>query len=145
MSRPDPPSGTVPPSEALLSDGAPIDLRTLATEVCRRYRAEFPDEEQRYGPAGVKWCLHDNQYLLAWAIQDARDGTLLLTEQVEWLCSILANRDFPVERLARDLEIAAEVAGASSDLRELAAPTSRKLADAATLGVFISDEAAGRG
>lgn len=137
MNRPNPPSGTAPPAEALLSDGTPIDLQALAGEVCRRYREEFPDEEERYGPAGVKWCLHDNQYLLAWAIQDVRDGTVLLDEQVEWLCSILANRGFPVQRLARDLEIAAEVAGASSDLGEFAAPTNRKLASAAMLSVFV--------
>jgi hypothetical protein len=136
VSRPESPSGAPPPAEAHHPDGAPIDLQTLAEEICTRYRAEFPEEKQRYGPAGVKWCLHDNQYLLAWAIQDARDGTVLLSDQVEWLSSILESRDFPVKRLARDLEIAAEVARASSDLGDLATPTSRKLAAAAKLPVF---------
>lgn len=138
MSRPESPSGAPPPAEAHHADGAPIDLRTLAEEICGRYRAEFPEEEQRYGPAGVKWCLHDNQYLLAWAIQDARDGTVLLSEQVEWLSSVLGNRDFPLQRLARDLEIAAEVARGSSDLGDLAMPTSAKLADATKLRVFAA-------
>lgn len=137
MSRPEPPSGAAPPAEARHPDGAPIDLRVLAQEICARYRAEFPEEEERYGASGVSWCLHDNQYLLAWAIQDARDGTVLLNEQVEWLCSVLENRGFPVQHLARDLEIAAEVAGASGDLAELAEPTSRRLAGAARLDVFL--------
>jgi hypothetical protein len=131
VSRPAPPSGATPPSEAYQSDGTPIDLQALAEQVCARYRQEFPDEEERYGGAGVKWCLHDNQYLLAWAIQDARDGTVLLIEQVEWLSKILDSRGFPVERLVRDLEIAAEVAGDSDELTELASLTSQRLLDAA--------------
>lgn len=139
MSHPESPSGAPPPAEAHHSDGAPIDLLTLAEEICTRYRAEFPEEEQRYGRAGVKWCLHDNQYLLAWAIQDARDGTVLLSDQVEWLSSILENRGFPLQRLARDLEIAAEVTRGSSDLGDLAIATSRKLADAAKLRVLLGD------
>jgi hypothetical protein len=71
MSRPEPPGGAPPPAHAFTPDGAPIDLLSLAREICARYRHEFPDEEERYGPAGMEWCLHDNQYLLAWASQVA--------------------------------------------------------------------------
>jgi hypothetical protein len=110
MSRPAPPSGANPPTEARTAAGAVVDLLPLAREICSRYRAEFPDEHERYGPAGEAWCLHDNQYLLAWAIQDARDGSVDLVEQALWLRDILNHRGFPVERLARDLEIAAGVA-----------------------------------
>jgi hypothetical protein len=131
VSAPRPPSGAIPPAEAYHSDGTPIDLLGLAHQICRRYRAEYPDENERYGESGVKWCLHDNQYLLAWAIQDVRDGTVQLIEQVEWLASVLESRGFPVERLARDLEIAAEVAAAGSHLGNLAAATSQGLAEAA--------------
>jgi hypothetical protein len=81
----------------------------LAHEICGRYRAEFPDESERYGHAGEAWCLHDNQYLLAWAIDDARDGSVDLVEQVLWLRDVLDHRGFPVDRLARDLEIAGAV------------------------------------
>ena len=81
MNRPSPPGGAAPPAEAFHADGTPIDLRAIALRICEIYRQEFPDEEQRYGQAGVKWCVHDNQYLLAWAIQDARDGTVLLSDQ----------------------------------------------------------------
>lgn len=80
-----------------------------ARAICRRYHAEFPDEEERYGDAGRAWCVHDNQYLLAWAFQDARDGTVDVTAQARWLAGVLEARGFPVERLARDLEIASDV------------------------------------
>ncbi|MEO5634141.1 hypothetical protein [Gaiella sp.] len=111
MTRPMPPSGANPPPEMRTSSGAVIELLPIAHEICRRYHDEFADEYERYGPEGQAWCLHDNQYLLAWAIQDVRDGTVDLIEQALWLADVLASRDFPVERLVRDLEIAADVAG----------------------------------
>ena len=104
-----PPGGTPPPRTAILSGGeAPIDLVALAEEICRRYRHEFPDEQERYGDAGVAWCIHDNQHILGWAV-GARNGYTDLNEQLGWLAGVLAARDFPVERLVRDLEIAADV------------------------------------
>jgi hypothetical protein len=109
MSRPMPPTGASPPVDARTTAGATVDLVAIAGEICGRYRAEFPDESGRYGPAGEAWCLHDNQYLLAWAIQDARDGSVDLIEQALWLRDILHSRGFPVDRLARNLEIAAAV------------------------------------
>ncbi len=109
MSRPLPPSGAAPPTRARTAAGDVIELPPLAHEICRRYQAEFPDERERYGPAGLEWCVHDNLHLLAWAIQDARDGTLDFGEQVAWLASVLSSRGFPVARLARDLLLAAEV------------------------------------
>jgi hypothetical protein len=87
-----------------------VQLVPLAEEVCRRYRAEFPDEQERYGDAGVSWCVHDNLYLFDWAILHLGDSVDLFHE-VSWLADVLEARDFPVERLARDLDIAAEVAG----------------------------------
>jgi hypothetical protein len=104
------PSGYPPPGHAWLGDGAMLDLRSLAEEICRRYRAEFPDEEERYGDAGVAWCVHDNQYLLNWAITEA-NGYGGFERQLTWLAGVLDARDFPLDRLARDLEIAAEVIG----------------------------------
>ncbi len=131
MRRPDPPSGATPPSQAQHSDGTPIDLEAIAALVCERYRQEFPDDDERYGETGIKWCLHDNQYILAWAIQDARDGTLELGEQTQWLARILASRDFPVARLVRNLEIAAEAALGSDQLGPLSDEVSRLLIEAA--------------
>lgn len=136
MNRTEPPSGAAPPAEAYQSDGTPIDLLLLAHQVCAIYRREFPDEKDRYGEAGVKWCLHDNQYLFAWAIQDARDHTVLLIEQVKWLSSVLGSRGFPLERLARNLEIAAEVARGSDELATLADATGQALLEAATLDLL---------
>jgi hypothetical protein len=37
-----------PPVSAQLHDGLTLELRVLAQEICARYRAEVPDEEERY-------------------------------------------------------------------------------------------------
>jgi hypothetical protein len=107
-----PPSGTPPPVRAVLvGAGEPIELVPLAEEICRRYREEFPDEQGRYGDAGMAWCIHDNQHILNWAV-GARNGYVDLDEELAWLARMLESRDFPLDRLARNLEIAAEVAAA---------------------------------
>jgi hypothetical protein len=102
-----------PPARAALA-GSEIDLVALAREICTRYRAEFPDEEARYGDAGMAWCLHDNQHILNWAV-GARNGMVDLEHELAWLARVLAARDFPLDRLARNLEIAAEVVPALAD------------------------------
>ena len=106
--RVEPPSGAAAPTDGVAPDGTSVDLRDLARDVCARYRAEFPDEEERYGDAGQAWCVHDNQYILHWALLDAA-GETALSAQVGWLARVLAARDFPLDRLARDLEICADV------------------------------------
>jgi hypothetical protein len=142
MTRPAPPTGATPPVESYLPDGSAIDLRPLAREICARYRAEFPDEQERYGDAGIQWCLHDNLYLLAWAVQDARDATVRLNEQASWLARVLAARDFPVRRLVRDLAIAAEVTCGNPSLIGLADGVSERLSAAAAAIAKLPD---GRG
>jgi len=109
----EPPSGPAPPATAELEGGETLDLRTLAEEVCRLYRAEFPDEQARYGDAGMAWCVHDNQHLINWAVLEA-NGYGGFERELDWLAGVLEARDFPLQRLARNLEIAATVLGASS-------------------------------
>ena len=82
----------------------------IARIICERYREEFPDEAERYGEAGIAWCRHDNQHILAWAVVAIR-GYVDLEAKILWLAGVLAAREFPVARLARDLEIAADVVG----------------------------------
>jgi hypothetical protein len=108
--RPAPPSGEPPPRRAELADGTALDLEALAREICERYAAEYPDEAERYGEAGVLWCRHDNQHLVNWAVLHTRDF-VVLDEQVAWLAKVLEAREFPLDRLARDLDIAASVVG----------------------------------
>ena len=105
-----PPSGHPPPTTVQAPSGNTIELLALAEEVCRRYAAEFGDDEDRYEPAEVTrgWCVHDNQHLLNWAVLSLAD-LCDFEEQVAWLARILEARDFPLERLARNLELAAEV------------------------------------
>lgn len=97
-----PPQGGTPPPQEAATGGASIYLAPLAARICRRYRGEFPDEEERYGDAGMAWCVHDLQWILAWAA----DGEL--GQNLEWLARVLVARDFPLERLVRALELAAE-------------------------------------
>lgn len=124
---PRPPSGTPPPAEAEFA-GKRLNLAALAGEICDRYYREYSDEHERYGPPGVEWCHHDNRWLLAWAVDDAL-GATDLGEQVAWLTRVLHGRGFPVERLARDLEIAADVIGEA--LGSDGAPVAERLREAA--------------
>jgi hypothetical protein len=118
--RPAPPTGQPPPRAVALPDGTRLDLEALAHEVCARYAAEFPDEEERYGEAGRQWCAHDNQHLLEWAVLE-QAGFVDLGEQVAWLARVLEARAFPLDRLARDLELAAAVLRARAPIAEDAA------------------------
>jgi hypothetical protein len=98
------PSGAAPPEEA-----GGLELRPLADAVVERYALEFPDEDERYEPKVWRaWCRHDTQYLLQWAVLDV-ELSADLQANVAWLARILAARDFPLDRLARTLELAADV------------------------------------
>lgn len=101
-----PPSGMAPPIHSELPDGASVDLVGLARTVAEAYRDDFPDEDERYGPAGFEWCVHDNQHILNWAVR-AAGGHVDLSAQLTWLARVLEARDYPIDRLARDLELAA--------------------------------------
>ena len=102
-----PPSGAAPPASTRVA-GRSTALMPVADAIARRYHEEFPDELERYGDGGFDWCVHDNQWLLSWAVSDVLGG-LDLCEQVAWLASVLHARDYPLDRLARDLQIAADV------------------------------------
>jgi len=123
------PSGMPPPDTARI-DGAATALVPLADAICAQYRAEFPDEIERYGDAGSEWCRHDNQWLLSWAVTDVLGGTDLV-EQVMWLAGVLHARDFPVQRLARDLQIAAEIVVAVGAFGDASGAVAERLGAAA--------------
>ena len=118
------PSGGAAPEVAELPGGEWLELVAPAREIARRHRAEFPDEEERYGDRGLEWCAYDNQWILAWAAADAA-GFDVLDKQIRWLSGLLAARGYPVERLARDLEIAAEVVEPLRAVLEAAADAAR--------------------
>jgi hypothetical protein len=104
-----PPRGGSAAPDTVRLDGEPCFLAPLAHEVARRHWDEFPDEAERYGPAGLEWCAHDMQWILWWAWLDAEDGLGILRRQLDWLVGLLAARDYPIERVARSLELGAEV------------------------------------
>ena len=122
-----PPTGWPAPTVAQL-EGAPVELTPLASVVADRYFARHPDDLERYGADVARaWELHDTLHLLNWAIGDV-EGFVALDEQVGWLADVLAARDFPLDHLADNLEIAADVAG-----ERVAAPVAERLRAAAAL------------
>ena len=102
-----PPSGMPPPTSATL-DGEAIELTPLAEAVAERYFAEFPEDLERYGDAAMPWEIHDTLHTLNWAVLDVR-GFTSLEKNMLWLAQVLVARDFPLEHLARNVEICAAV------------------------------------
>ena len=108
-SRLRPPTGHEPPTSLFFGeDGETLDAFPLAEEISQRYQVEFPDERERYGDAGRAWCVHDNLYLLSWAAESV-NGYDDMQREVSWLAGVLESRGFPLTRLARDLDIGADV------------------------------------
>jgi hypothetical protein len=126
VTRTAPPSGWPPPTEAQLG-GARVDLVRLAGEIADRYFERFPEDLERYGDAARAWECHDTQHLLNWAIGDV-EGFVELDRQALWLANVLAARDFPVEHLAVNLELAADVVDEQLDG---GAPVAERLRSAA--------------
>jgi hypothetical protein len=130
MNRTEPPTGTNPPQTFQLPDGTTIDLGPVARRLCVDYYELYPDDLDRYGAAGQAWCEHDSRYLLAWALEDARAGTVDCVEQVQWLGRVLAARSFPIERLAAHVQLTAALL-AAPELGEIGAAASSRMRHAA--------------
>ncbi|HET9739245.1 MAG TPA: hypothetical protein VFP78_14110 [Solirubrobacteraceae bacterium] len=124
-----PPSGWPPPTEARLA-GRRVELAPLAAEVADRYFARHPEDLARYGADVARaWEMHDTQHLVNWAIGDV-EGFIALDERVTWLADVLAARAFPLDHLAGNLEIAADVVEARV---QGGAPVAERLRAAAAL------------
>jgi hypothetical protein len=124
-----PPSGWPPPTEAQLA-GRRVELAPLAAEVADRYFARHPGDLARYGADVARaWEMHDTQHLVNWAIGDV-EGYIVLEERVTWLADVLAARDFPLDHLADNLEIAGDVVEEQVDD---GLPVAGRLRDAAAL------------
>jgi len=52
----------------------------------------------------MQWCRHDNQHVLNWAVLSLTDG-VDFEQELAWLARILEHRDFPLDRLARSLQL----------------------------------------
>lgn len=124
-----PAGGTPPPVTARLPNGETIVLVALAEEISRRFYDEFPDELHRYGDAGRDWCVHDNQWLLSWAVEQLEVGGAHFVNNVRWLAGILRARNYPIEHLVRSLELAAEVVEAGGPGRAALGQNLRRGAD----------------
>ena len=104
--RTQPPGGWPPPDRAALG-GREVELQPLSVKVSERYFERYPEDLERYGDLARQWEVHDTQHLLNWAIGDV-EGHVDLEQQVGWLAGVLEARDFPIEHLAGNLELAAE-------------------------------------
>ena len=82
--------------------------RPLAELVADRYFAEFPDDLVTYGEAARPWEVYDTSHCLQWAFLDQED-LCDLEKEVTWLADVLRTRGFPLARLARNLELSADV------------------------------------
>ena len=105
--RTQPPGGWPPPDRARLGDRE-VELLPLSTAVSERYFERYPEDLERYGELARQWEIHDTQHLLNWAIGDV-EGHVDLERQVGWLAGVLEARDFPLEHLASNLELAGDV------------------------------------
>ena len=100
------PGGWPPPDTARLA-GTEVELTPLAAAVSARYFERYPEDLERYGDLARQWEIHDTQHLLNWAIGDV-EGHVDLERQVGWLAGVLEARDFPLDHLAGNLELAAD-------------------------------------
>ena len=107
--RTQPPGGWPPPDRATLA-GREVELLPLATAVSERYFRRYPEDLERYGDVARPWEIHDTLHTLNWAVLDVRGFTSLETNMV-WLAKVLIARDFPLEHLARNVELCADVVG----------------------------------
>jgi hypothetical protein len=123
-----PPSGWPAPTSAKLA-GEDLLLAPLAQSVADRYFQEFPEDRERYGDAAHAWEIHDTCYCLQWAVLDA-EGSAVLEREVTWLSNVLGSRGFPLEHLARNLELAATVI--DEQLTATGGPVADRLRTAAT-------------
>jgi hypothetical protein len=96
-----------PPERVTTPHGRLLDLTEIARKTCIAYDQEFPDERERYGPAGSQWCRHDSQHLLNWAVLSLTED-LDYERELAWLARVLEARDFPLTRLARCVELLAQ-------------------------------------
>ena len=120
------PSGSPPPTAVTL-DERRIELAPLLETIADRYFAEFPGDLERYGTAAREWELHDTAHCINWAALDVK-GFTSLDRNIAWLANVLRARDFPVEQLARNLELAADVCAG-----ELGEGVAARLRNAASL------------
>ena len=118
-----PPSGQMPPEEVRRPDGSELTLRLIAERASDRHLETHADELARYGPHARDWCVHDLQWLLLWAVQDADGQGVDFDAQVRWLASVLGARDYPLASLADALltlagEVEDAAPGAAARLRD---------------------------
>jgi hypothetical protein len=100
----------MPPPTSVELDGERLELTPLAEAVAERYFAEFPEDLERYGDAAMPWEIHDTLHTLNWAVLDVA-GLASLEKNMVWLATVLVARDFPLEHLARNVELCADVVG----------------------------------
>lgn len=105
---------TAPPTFATL-DGEFVDFAPIIEVVAHRYFSaglpfgEVPEHLAR------RWHAHDTAYLLQWAIDDVA-GYGSFERELRWLADVLTHRNFPLDGLAANLDIIADVVAVNTRL-----------------------------
>jgi hypothetical protein len=128
----------MPPATAPGPDGEDIDLIPIARRACQDFVAEYPGYTERYGPPGMQWCVHDNQHILTWALMDSPAS--VFERELAWLARVLEARDFPLDQLARGVELlSAPLIDAHPDLTAVAERIEQGVAFLRSRPSFLED------
>ena len=95
-----------------LRDGSAVELRPPRSSRRTVISPSTPSSSSATAPHTRAWCVHDLQWLLLWAVQDADGQGVDFAAQLDWLVRVLDARDYPLASLADALDTLAGAAGA---------------------------------
>eukprot|EP00913_Durusdinium_trenchii_P019517 g18347.t1 len=82
----------------------------LAEAVVDEHWSQAPDLGDRYGPVGRQRCLEDAQYHLRYLSESVEaQSPVLFEDYIQWVRTLLEQRNVPTADLSRHLEILADV------------------------------------
>lgn len=105
---------TAPPADATL-DGVSVDFAPLIDVVAHRYFSNGQPHGAVSEDIARRWHAHDTAYLVQWAIDDCA-GYGSLERELRWLTDVLHHRNFPLDGLAANLDIIADVVATNTRL-----------------------------
>ena len=91
--------------------GHPPERYAAAAEVVTaRLYLEYPELLERYGDRGRRFGVHDTTYQIGWIVSAVEQQSASpLRREMVWLRDVLRSRQFPMDVLRRNFELAIEV------------------------------------
>ncbi|MEX2626058.1 MAG: hypothetical protein WD225_04195 [Ilumatobacteraceae bacterium] len=105
---------TAPPAHATV-DGEVVDYAPIIDVIAHRYFATGHPHGDVPEHLARRWHAHDTAYLLQWAIDDI-SGYGSLERELRWLADVLHSRNFPLDGLAANLDLMADVINTNTGL-----------------------------